>query len=157
MWSEADPRVSLCIQNALRNARHEALVDNFCNIPIFLQHSSDDDNVPVFHARRMQEIVSQKSNSDIVYSELDGKGHWFDGVLTTPQLCLFYKDILSNPYMPVLPTSFSVCVSDPASMGSRGGVRVDLLEDPDQMGSISVTRHTQGSTWSVHLRGGSFF
>ena len=140
MWSEADPRVTFLVQNALRSFRHELLVNNLSGIPILQQHGGVDDNVPAFHSRRMSQLISE-SNDDgrQDYIELEDRNHWFDGVMSTEPLREFYRDILGGDSdLPQLPQSFSIVIANPADMGSRGGLVVDQLCDPDQLGKIEV-------------------
>ena len=60
--------------------RHEILLENL-DSPILQQHGSADDNVPVFHSRRLFQLQSQVSLAadKTAYVELEGRGHWFDG------------------------------------------------------------------------------
>lgn len=149
MWSEADPRVTCLVQNALRNFRHELLVSNFSGIPILQQHGSVDDNVPVFHSRRMSQLISESDNdAREEYIELKDKNHWFDGVMTTQPLREFYQNILSRGSdLPQLPRSFTIVIANPADMGSRGGLIVDQLCDPDQLGKIEVATSSATDAW----------
>ena len=144
-----DPRIGFLLQNALQNFRHELLVENRVGIPISLQHGSADDNVPAFHSRRMNQLIAHSArNPSSTYVELDGKGHWFDGIMTTKSLTDFYHDVLSRETRePAVPTNFSVVVSNPAEMGSRGGLVVDQLETPGQLGRIEVKRSVSMDSW----------
>lgn len=129
MWREADSGVRHVLDSCLQSYRHELLVGTFDGIPTLIQHGAADDNVPAYHSRRMNQLIIQ-SNKEAppTYVELEGKGHWFDGVMTTLQLRDFYAHILDlEALRPALPQSFSVVVSNPADMGSRGGLVVDQL------------------------------
>ena len=151
MCREADPRVTLFLQNSLRSYRHELLVGNCSGIPILQQHGSMDDNVPVFHSRRMSQLLSESRNEACKkYIELKGKNHWFDGIMCTPALQKFYSDILAGASRsPQLPERFSIVVADPADMASRGGIVVDQLRDPDQLGSIEVNPSSTSDVWTL--------
>ena len=149
MWSEADPRVTCLVQNALRSFRHELLINNFSGIPILQQHGGVDDNVPAFHSRRMSQLISE-SNNDARhdYIELKDRNHWFDGVMSTQPLRDFYRDILGGDSdLPQLPQSFSIAITNPAGMGSRGGLVVDQLSDPGQLGKIEVAASSTTDAW----------
>lgn len=151
MWTEADPRVMSLIQGSLRNYRHELLLGNAETIPIMQQHGAVDTNVPAFHSRRMRQITSQsKINCSSEYVELKGKGHWFEGVMTTSPLRKFYSEILEGgAASPPLSRSFKIVVANPADMEARGGLVVDQLYDPDQLGKIAVTRDDEAATWTL--------
>ena len=151
MWTEVDSRISFLLQNALQNFSHELLVDNFVGIPTLLQHGSADDNVPAFHSRRMNQLIGQSASvPSSNYVELDNKGHWFDGVMTTDPLKEFYHDVLSRATRwPAVPTNFGIVVSNPAEMGSRGGLAVDQLKTPGRLGRIEVRRSPSMDNWSL--------
>ena len=113
------------------------------------QHGSMDDNVPVYHSRRMAQLISEtKSSSD--YKELEGKGHWFDTIMTTKSLRKFYDQILScENTTPSLPQVFTIVVANPASMTSRGGIVVDQLITSNQLGKIQIERDDSVSIWTL--------
>ena len=148
-WRISDPRVHTVLQGSLVDYRHELFVGNFAGIPVMQQHGSMDDNVPVYHSRRMAQLISEtKSSSD--YKELQGKGHWFDTIMTTTSLREFYDQILScENTTPSLPQVFTIVVANPASMTSRGGIVVDQLITPNQLGKIQIERDDSVSIWTL--------
>ena len=150
-WTEADSRVTHAVQSSLQTFRHELLVENFKGIPVLQQHGSDDDNVPTFHSRRLYQLTSQTGQKQSrYYVELTGKGHWYDGVMTTPALRDFYAHCLAREARRVeLPRQFQIVVANPADMESRGGLQVDQLLTPDQLGKVNVTWDAVSS--SVYL------
>ena len=148
MWVEADPRLDFNVQNSLRSSRHETLLGNIPDIPILVQHSDADENVPVIHSRRLCQLISQmRVADDVRYVELEGKPHWFPGALTTLPLMLFYEEVLAQPSMPELPLQFTLTVSNPADFGLRGGLKIDLLKSPDQLGKVVVAREPTSHKW----------
>lgn len=148
MWKEADPRVTCILQTSLRSFRHELLVANFEGIPIQQQHGGADDNVPAFHSRRMNQLVSQPAKDTAhSYAELENKGHWFEGVMASIPLRKFYVDILDSEDKPEPPQEFSLVIANPADMTSRGGLIVDQLISPDQLGNVNVSINFGKSTW----------
>ncbi len=149
MWAEADPGVTMLLQNSMRSFRHELLIPNLKGIPIMQQHGSADDNVPAFHSRRMNQLISQ-INGDFPhqYVELKGKSHWFDGVMTTDPLLEFYDLLLDREEnWARLPLEFTIIIVNPAEMIARGGLLVDQLISPDQLGRIEVARCLKSATW----------
>ena len=148
MWAEADPRVTTLLRNSMQGFRHELLVSNFKGIPIIQQHGSADDNVPAFHSRRMNQLISQMNGDSLhKYVELEGKGHWFDGVMTTKPLLEFYEILGREVDWSRLPQEFTIVIANPAEMGARGGLLVDQLISPDRLGMIQVERHPTSKTW----------
>ena len=149
MWHEMDPRIASILGVSLSNYRHELLLPNLAGIPILQQHGSADDNVPVFHSRRLSQLISQ-TNGSSKYIELQGKGHWFDGVMTSEPLQEFYENVLEKKSVKAhLPLDFEFIVTSSGDLGSKGGIRVDQLISPDRLGHIKVSRHEDGSTWAL--------
>ena len=137
------------IQSSLADYRHELLLGNFAGIPVLQQHGSADDNVPAFHSRRLSQLIAQTGHPSI-YRELQGKGHWFDGVMTTSSLQAFYHKVLAKASAkPELPHRFEIIVTNPASLGSRGGIVVDQLLCPGQLGRLEVGQNSQASSWDL--------
>ena len=150
MWHEADPRITLAMDNALRTFRHELLIPNFEGIPVFQQHGDADDNVPVFHSRRLHQLIGQfHDQRRDTYSEMKDEGHWYEGIMTTPGLIRFYENVLKEPSIPCLPKCFTIVVADAADLGSRGGIQVDALVTPGQLGKIFVERGGVFSRWTL--------
>ena len=149
-WQEADPGVNAILQCALADYRHELLLENGCGIPIHQQHGSLDDNVPPFHSRRLNQIQSW-INCPSEYVELPGKGHWFEGVMTTNTLLGFYAKVLGDgPAAASPPSSFEIVIANPGTMGSKGGIIVDQLISPGRNGRIRAGYDVKQNSW--HLR-----
>ena len=148
MWVEANPEVTMLLQKSMRSFRHELLISNLEGIPIMQQHGSVDDNVPAFHSRRMNQLISQMSGNSLhQYVELKGKNHWFDGIMTTVPLLDFYDILGRETDWAKLPQKFTTVIANPADMGARGGLLVDQLISPDQLGKIEVERSPTSMTW----------
>lgn len=138
-WKPADPRRRAVIEASANSYRHELLASNANGIPIYQQHGSADDNVPAYHSRQMSQLISETGWSSN-YSELSGKGHWFETVMTTDGLQKFYRDQLSSskPVEKAL-SMFEVVVANPGDTGSKNGVEVLYLVDPGQVGKMQVS------------------
>lgn len=151
-WTESDPRITSVLQSSLTSYRHELLLNNLPDIPLLVQHGGADDNVPTLHSRRMKQLVAQSDfdSSLMKYVELDGKGHWFEGVMTTPPLLQFYQRLLAGRLNKTdVPSAFSVVIADPAAMGSKHGLRVDQKISPDQLGRMDVRVDKMGAIWRI--------
>ena len=136
-WHETEPFKTAVIQGSLNRFRHEILVPvNAKAIPIMQQHGGDDDNVLPFHSRRMHELLSQAGRPS-QYSEIDDRGHWFDGVMTTEALREFYLTQLEHPKVQPV-NKFSIAVADPGAMGPKFGIVVDQLSTPGQLGKVDA-------------------
>lgn len=145
-WREAEPRRTAVIQSSLSSYRHELLISNAKGIPIFQQHGGADDNVPPYHSRRMYELLCQ-SGSISDYNEVQGKGHWWDGVLTTDRLQRFYRSQLHNsssntlvhPSQREFASDFEIVTANPGESGPKFGIRIMQLLDPGQLGRVKAS------------------
>lgn len=75
MWHEVDPRKMAVILMSLNTYRTELLCGNIVGTPVLQQHGQDDDNVPIFHSRRMSQLAYE-SGWETEYLEILGRGHW---------------------------------------------------------------------------------
>lgn len=116
-------------------------MSNAQGIPIQQQHGEIDDNVPAYNSRLLsQQLFLSGTNSN--YNEVAGQNHWWDAVMTTPELVQFYhKQTQSNDTIPRKLPEFEFVVGDPGDMGSKGGIKVLLLDDPGQYGRVTVKGH----------------
>ena len=147
-WTEVDPKMGAVVQTALSSYRLELLSCNFAGIPVLQQHSLDDDNVPAFQSRRMNQKIFESQGPASNYSEVTG-GHWFDGVMVTPPLVDFYKSLADPESRQKLPQTFRYIIPNSADMGSRGGLIVDQLVSPDQFGVTDVERKASSQQWII--------
>ena len=70
--------------------------------------------------------------------------------MTTTYLRKFYNAILGKrSAKPDLPHRFDLVTANPAANGSRGGIFVDQLISPGQLGRIEVDRGSEGSIWAL--------
>jgi hypothetical protein len=128
------------------------LVGNLAGIPVAQQHGAADDNVPTYHGRLMHELLDQ-AQWPSEYEELPGKGHWYEGVLTTEYLKDFYRSMVSRSRTAnVLPQTFTITVPASGTLGSKAGIQVDQLHTPDVNGKIRITRSPDNKTWHITTR-----
>ncbi|KAJ0413726.1 hypothetical protein BJY00DRAFT_306106 [Aspergillus carlsbadensis] len=121
------------------------LLDNTAGIPILQQHGSNDTNVPAYHSRLMHALL-EETNWPSEFVELAGKGHWFDGVMTTVPLLKFYQDALHSNRTKAL-ADYTITVPSSGDMASKGGIYVDQLQSPDLVGRVHVRRDLQHGVW----------
>jgi predicted esterase len=147
-WRIADPRKAAIVQASLGSYRHELLLENTKYVPILLQHGSADDNVPAYHSRLMHQLLSQ-SESESTYHEMDGKPHYWDGVMTTQPLSNFIERHLAQEADRANTISrldtFTVTTMNPADTGSLHGIRILGLIIPGQKGRVEVTAESPHS------------
>lgn len=146
MWQESDPIISSILQKSRSSYKHELLLENTVGIPILQQHGSDDDNVPVYHSRLMHEL-SKHAQWSSQFIELPGKGHWFEGVMTTPSLLKFYKENTASTHRLGIPLVFTIKIPPSGDIGSVYGISVDQLKSPDSKGQIKIIRNPNTGVW----------
>lgn len=149
MWQDSEPLISSILQISRSSFKHELLLDNLAGIPVLLQHGAGDDNVPAYHSRLIHELMT-KAALPSRYNELLGKGHWFEGVMTTSALVKFYNQSISlRARLPLLPLTFSIVVPSSGGMGSKAGIFVDQLQSPDLYGHIKVILDVKKEIWHL--------
>jgi hypothetical protein len=148
LWSQADAAKYAIQQSSLANYRHELLAAMTHGVPIYQQHGSDDDNVPPYHSRMMHQLIAQ-TGWKTTYSELDGKTHWWEDVMTTPGLAEFFQKHLNDPKLPSVEDvdSFEIVVATPSSTGFKYGIRILYLQDPGRLGRLRVKLNRETDTW----------
>jgi hypothetical protein len=148
-----DPRRTAIISGSLNSYRHEMLMENARGIPLQQQHGEIDDNVPAYNSRFLSQMLFQ-AGTNSSYNEVPGQNHWWDTVMTTPQLVdFYYKHTASNETIPRVLKEFSIVIGDPGDMGSKGGITILNLEDPGQYGKVDVKGHviTTSNVLSLEL------
>jgi hypothetical protein len=149
LWTEMDPRIVSCVHTALSTWRHELLLPNVAGVPLYVQHGSADDNVPVSHSRRMGQLLGLQGTPP-QYNELAGKGHYYEGIMTTPFLRRFYQQIAGEGNsMSKLANSFRLVAPSSNAMGSRGGIQVDQLSVATKLGYIDVDQQASSPCWKL--------
>jgi hypothetical protein len=134
------PTIRAILDVSLSSYRHELLLENLKGIPILQQHGSIDDNVPPFHSRLLSQLIKQAGSAS-TYVELQGKNHWFDGIMTTEPLSRFYEQELNGAgdSVQAAPEAFTVVAANPADSGPKFGIEILHLQRPGQLGKIRVS------------------
>jgi hypothetical protein len=141
-WKPTSPAKRAVVEAATLHYRHEMFASNFKGIPVLQQHGSGDDNVPAYHSRFMHEMAAGGTN----YSEVQGRGHWWEGVVTTEALKRFYVENLERPKQATLEEvgEFEMVVTK-GGMAGRFGVEVLYMEEVGRLGKMKV-RYTKEMT-----------
>ncbi|OJD31938.1 alpha beta protein [Diplodia corticola] len=139
-WSPTiDPGRQSVLRSALNTYRHESLFENCESIPILQSHGGADTNVPTFHSRLMNFLLSLRG-SNAGYYEIPGSEHFFDGIMTTEPLRTFYRTHIPNGLAVTKSLKkFTIVVGTPGDMGSKGGITVTQLETPGRYGRMEVS------------------
>ncbi|KAF3941239.1 hypothetical protein ABW19_dt0207500 [Dactylella cylindrospora] len=154
LWAELEPQANSILQSSMNTYKLNLLVENLAGTPIFQEHGEADDNVPVFHSRRMFELLGDTVQlgdfENAGYNELPKTGHWFDGIMTYGHMGDFLTRFFGKSRrLPGLQDEFSVIVGNPGAMGSRGGIRVLQLIDPTIYGRLKVAIDRLDCTWKI--------
>lgn len=151
-WRTADPGRMAIVHASMNSYRHDLLLENAKSIPVFEQHGTADDNVPVYHSRLMSQRI-QEAGANSTYFEIEGKPHWWDGVMTTKPLGEFLNDHAYKSNVagqsPRL-ASFSMVVANPAETGLKLGIKVFHTRDPAHLGRIDVTYDQLSGSCKFH-------
>jgi len=148
-WRPMESRKRMVLDAALNSWRLELLIENAKDVPLQLQHGSADVNVPVYHSRLMYQLLGELGSSSSNFTEIKGARHWFWGVMTTESLTQFYQSILDGATPSSAQDGFSFVVANPTDFGSKQGFKIDLLEDPSQLGRINVAKRSKSMTEAV--------
>ncbi|KAI9104846.1 hypothetical protein DFS34DRAFT_219605 [Phlyctochytrium arcticum] len=150
----ADPVLRALMDVSIAEHDIDLYAPNMGGIPILSRHGAFDDNVPPLHSRRLVRLVNEWNRNAFStnLSEIPAQGHWFDGVVNDEVLQQFLdkhvdKGLSSAHYMPDLPDAFTITSINPASTGSKGGIRILQLEVPFRLGTIRV--HRLGDKWQL--------
>ncbi|KAG9297457.1 hypothetical protein G9A89_020858 [Geosiphon pyriformis] len=124
-------------------------------IPILARTGSDDDNVPPIHSRTMIRLINEHSHNPHAakIKEDQGKGHWFDEILGDETMQSFYDEhLLTEPTFRKNIQEFTLTLINPASFGTKNGIKIEQLEIPYRLGKIKVEIKDGPvkSVWNLH-------
>ncbi|WPH04227.1 Hypothetical protein R9X50_00711600 [Acrodontium crateriforme] len=140
-WGIADPGRTAVVQAALNSYRHELLLENVKDIPLLMQHGGNDDNVPAYHARLLNQKLEQVGVESTLV-EVPNEPHWWDGIMTTKTMANFYnKHLEAKPSgdVPFNIKTFTVVSANNGDSGPKNGVQILTLKVPGQIGKVHIT------------------
>jgi len=96
----------------------------------------------------MYQLINE-TGSFSSYDVPKGKPHWWERVVTEPNLQEFYKKILANPQIPTLNQSghYEMVVADPGEMSGRYGILVTYLQEQGKLGKLKVSPSERKDVW----------
>lgn len=140
------PSLRALLDISLSSYRHELLLENTKGIHVVQQHGGIDDNVPAFHSRLMSQLIHQAGSASS-YFELEGRNHWFDGIMTTKPLSEFFEQELNGVKHSVHPPeSFTLAVANPADSGPKFGIEILHLRRLGQLGKVHASFSSSSAT-----------
>jgi hypothetical protein len=91
-------------------------------------------------------------SKSINYIEDPARGHWYDGILNDEKIQTFLNRFIDpnvNSLLPLpdLPNPFTISTLNPASTGTRGGIRILQLMVPYRLATITVEK--KGTHWKL--------
>ncbi|MEO0070846.1 MAG: prolyl oligopeptidase family serine peptidase [candidate division WOR-3 bacterium] len=97
----SEPQKLAIREMATRPDNTPAFIENAFNLPIFILHGGNDDNVPTLHGRNFA-LWLEALGYNYRYKEVPGKGHWWnydDGTVCVddPELMEFFAAHRRNP------------------------------------------------------------
>lgn len=100
----AEPQQVAIRDMSLREDFTPDFVENALNLPLFISHGANDDNVPTVHARMFVSILDQLGY-EYRYKEIPGKRHWYNLDDSSQTVCVddpevmdFLKSKRRNPF-----------------------------------------------------------
>ncbi|GAO46412.1 alpha/beta-hydrolase [Saitoella complicata NRRL Y-17804] len=138
MW-EANHEVMSIINEVLSEYDASLYVNNVVGTKVLARHGSADDNVPVYHSRRMVELL-RMHGVDASLDVVKGESHWWDGVMTAGRLGEFLIDCLGKSRSPVRSGPLSKVQHSTAAQhafvkrqGRQAGHIADVIDTPDTL------------------------
>ncbi|MEO0073262.1 MAG: prolyl oligopeptidase family serine peptidase [candidate division WOR-3 bacterium] len=89
--SLAQPAQLAVRDRVLRSDNAPALLGNCINLPFFIVHGSDDDNVPPLHSRSLATVLHEL-DVEHTYREIPGRKHWWNWNDSTP--CVDFDEMM---------------------------------------------------------------
>ncbi|CAG8603717.1 1861_t:CDS:2, partial [Racocetra fulgida] len=126
--SHLDPILKGILESSIAEYNNDLYTTNLVGIPILARVGSDDDNVPPLHSRMLVRLVNEHSGNPqaIKLSEIPGKGHWFDKVMSDDVMQEFLDEHLKINHLnqsDSCPKEFIIILLNPASFGSKCGIQ----------------------------------
>ncbi|KAK2467077.1 hypothetical protein APHAL10511_001335 [Amanita phalloides] len=151
-----DPALRAVLESALTPDDNDIHLSNLVGTPVCAVHGGDDENVPVWHTREAIGILTTWSaESDVLYQEAKGQGHWYSSVFRNGTVRSFLNKILLEPSQNVTPKIFTISVASPAEQGSVYGWRVKQLIIPGRLGRMQICTTDTGTVTvtssNIHL------
>ncbi|KAH6585596.1 hypothetical protein BASA50_001204 [Batrachochytrium salamandrivorans] len=154
-YAYADPLLRAIFEASISENDLDLYIPNAGGIPLLARVGGNDEIIPPLHTRRLVRMVNEwsRNSTAALVSEIPDKGHWFDGILNDATVQDFLDHHLSpalNPMLdlPPLPEGFTIQTLNPASTGSKGGIRILQLDVPFRLATIRV--HRYGNTWVLN-------
>ncbi|KAK5668312.1 hypothetical protein QVD99_005343 [Batrachochytrium dendrobatidis] len=147
-YAYADPILRAIFEASISENDLDLYIPNSGGIPLLARTGAIDEVVSPLHTRRLVRMVNEwnRDATSASVSEVPNKGHWFDGILNDDTVQDFLDLHLlpeNNPTLelPSLPQGFTIQTLNPASTGSKGGIRILQLEVPFRLATIRVHRY----------------
>jgi len=146
--AHADPVLRALLESSIAEFDTDLYTPNLVGLPLIARTGADDDNVPPVNSRRLIRLLNELNGKGGVpaLSEVEGGGHWFDGIMTSGDVGDFLAGhTMMHTPLPPFPESYTVVTLNPASSGARGGLVIQQLRIPARAGRLHVVQQrTQG-------------
>lgn len=161
----AEPELLAIRDQVLRSDNVPALLINCVNLPFFIVHGGDDDNVPPIHGRNLAAMLAELG-IDHRYREVPGHRHWWNWNDTTP--CVDYEEMMEffrrhvrqtgphhvrfrTPDLGTTRRAYWVAIDRVATVGYDAEIEATAGE------SLITVRTTNVSQFTLELDGRLFF
>lgn len=142
-----DPVLQGILQSSLSVFHNDLFASHLVGKPITIKYGSCDNNVPRWNSRLLASLISQwslKTGEASEYPrliEVPDKGHWWDGVLSSEDVCKTIRDAdeaTARPPPPVMVKHFVVNAVVPSETGPLHGVQILETAIPGRLARIEV-------------------
>ena len=167
-----DSKLKYVIESTIQQNAVELHISNLKYIPCFIRHGASDQVVHPFYSRRFTRLLNQlyyKNNDDgdgygmveyeeykddyVRYKEIENKEHWWwdtersndGGVTNDKQMRDYFKYLLNfEKEKDIGKKDFTLTVFNPATVGSKNGIRILQTWFSFQKSSVNVRIASSG-------------
>jgi hypothetical protein len=140
--------------SSLTPYNNDLYASNLAHIPVLAIHGSDDENVPPRHSRQHVALIEawSRNRENCKLMEVPKKGHWWDEVLSLPDVYEFIENPSKMPkrdWEADRKKGFTLTTANPDECGGRSGVRILELTIPGRLARLDVN----APQWETEPRG----
>ncbi|TDL27220.1 hypothetical protein BD410DRAFT_713943 [Rickenella mellea] len=147
-----DPSLRGILESSLMPDDNDLFLSNLVDMPVFVIHGANDDNVPTWHSREYYSTLrSWRSDANITYREDPGVRHWYPEMFQKDDVKAFLGSLSHNDSLPS--KSFTLTVGHPSQSGSLHGWTIDNQRIPGRLSRLHVVIEDGGlrvQTVNVH-------
>jgi len=131
----ADPALLGILSASLTPYNNDLYLSNLAHVPCIALHGGADGNVPPRHSRIYASTINSwsKDKDAVEVVEVEGKDHWWDGILNHPRVSDFIRGVIGTKrrsFGDERRKGFTLTTACVEETGYKAGTRVVELETP---------------------------